>query len=282
MTQPDVLEPDHIYSLVAHLPIRNHFRVTEDSKHPEDRDGLIWALRMRNLVHQAEPLKRVIQNIPQRVIELADKDRYKQRLHNMALAKFAYGALSVACSTLSTAADLELQSQHAKDALLPSARLQYWPSEGVRPKIRLLTIIPGGECDSVPYKLSTEQLEVAPQYEALSYAWGSSQDNLTRCLDLWRNDSEYLWIDALCINQSDSAKRTRAIRSISDCHEPSTHEQERGHMSKRLETDALEDACRVLLDNYQWRKMPTHSIFLKLHIWMTVSAVLSDWRKLDY
>lgn len=50
-------KPDHIYSLVAHLPIRNHFRVTEDSKHPEDRDGLIWALRMRNLVHQAELLK---------------------------------------------------------------------------------------------------------------------------------------------------------------------------------------------------------------------------------
>ena len=84
--------------------------------------------------------------------------------------------------------------------------------------IRVLEITPGAWSADVHIFLRTVRLESAPQYEALSYTWGSSEegrtvcvnkkatlpvsDNLFRALRRLRKKfgSRTLWIDAICIN----------------------------------------------------------------------------------
>lgn len=86
-------------------------------------------------------------------------------------------------------------------------------------EIRLLQVQPSTDPWTIDCRLFIEKRNGAIEYEALSYTWGSS--TLGRCIRvngkdflvtdnlyaaicrLQRSESRNLWIDAICINQSD-------------------------------------------------------------------------------
>ncbi|KAG4444118.1 hypothetical protein IFR05_000347 [Cadophora sp. M221] len=98
----------------------------------------------------------------------------------------------------------------------------------VRPSIRLAILQPGPRNASIRVKLGRSAFAERPRYEALSYTWGRADDlraielngtrvevrkNLALALIHLRHASEerVLWIDAICINQSDLEERNRQV-----------------------------------------------------------------------
>ncbi|KAI1034235.1 hypothetical protein LB503_012517 [Fusarium chuoi] len=97
-------------------------------------------------------------------------------------------------------------------------------------EIRVCILLPKSHGTMVSCKLETlNLLEDKIDYEALSYAWGSSDDkttirinetplqvtqNLKEALAYLRHESKprCLWIDAICINQSDVDERNSQVR----------------------------------------------------------------------
>ncbi|KAF5654484.1 heterokaryon incompatibility protein [Fusarium sp. NRRL 25303] len=99
-------------------------------------------------------------------------------------------------------------------------------------EIRVCILLPKSHGTMVSCKLETlNLLEDKIDYEAISYAWGSSEDkatirinettlqvtqNLKEALTYLRHESKprSLWIDAICINQSDLDERNSQARSL--------------------------------------------------------------------
>ena len=117
-------------------------------------------------------------------------------------------------------------------------------------EIRLMTLLPGRFKDDVSITMETVVLtrEHAPQYEALSYAWGSKKNpvaisvkaripepaksssllglsqrrtisvtkNLAKALPYLRKEDEprVFWIDAICVNQQDRAERGHQVKRM--------------------------------------------------------------------
>ena len=117
-------------------------------------------------------------------------------------------------------------------------------------EIRLMTLLPGRFKDDVSITMETVVLtrEHAPQYEALSYAWGSKKNpvaisvearipdpaksssllglsqrrtisvtkNLAKALPYLRKEDEprVLWIDAICVNQQNRAERGHQVKRM--------------------------------------------------------------------
>jgi hypothetical protein len=97
-------------------------------------------------------------------------------------------------------------------------------------EIRLLELLPGTQNDLIECKLLTTTLHDHQRFEALSYTWGKSQDpqmsvavdgiqlpvsqNLFDALLHLRNNnkSRTLWIDAICINQTDVQEKTHQVQ----------------------------------------------------------------------
>ncbi|PMD29117.1 HET-domain-containing protein [Hyaloscypha variabilis F] len=103
-----------------------------------------------------------------------------------------------------------------------------YPSLTKDNKTRLLILEPGSFDDELKCRLkSVDQLD-EHNYEALSYYWGQRPGTITemssgqhihitanceaalRRLRL-QNESRLLWVDAVCINQSDKAERSRQV-----------------------------------------------------------------------
>jgi hypothetical protein len=77
-----------------------------------------------------------------------------------------------------------------------------------------------------------------PDFEALSYAWGSTEDpvdifigesgsctlavtrNLAEALPFlpFENKTRVLWIDAICVNQQDKAERSSQVQRMADIY----------------------------------------------------------------
>ena len=117
-------------------------------------------------------------------------------------------------------------------------------------EIRLMTLLPGRFKDDISITLKTVTLtkEHTPQYEALSYVWGSKKnpvaisvkarkpecsksfslvglsrrrtipvtENLAKALPYLRKEDEprVLWIDAICVNQQDLAERGHQVKRM--------------------------------------------------------------------
>jgi hypothetical protein len=96
--------------------------------------------------------------------------------------------------------------------------------------IRLLGIEAGVDEHPIRCRLVTTSLEALPPYEALSYTWGSTeQDSTITCDDVpmsvtcnlydaikyLRNPEQerIMWIDAVCINQKHDQERTEQVAS---------------------------------------------------------------------
>jgi hypothetical protein len=96
--------------------------------------------------------------------------------------------------------------------------------------IRLVEIHPGNAPADVRCSILHTNLNQAPQYEALSYTWGSNEDRQTiscgpdgATIDVTSNcksslrrlrrstESRLVWIDAICINQSDIPERNAQV-----------------------------------------------------------------------
>jgi hypothetical protein len=115
---------------------------------------------------------------------------------------------------------------------------QYKPfvaAENVHP-IRLLTLLPTTNFDDdLRCEVNHTSLEDKPEFEALSYAWGNPKDvvplllhdqtfhitkNLASALRHLRYAYEprVLWVDALCINQSDIPERNQQISQMREIY----------------------------------------------------------------
>lgn len=94
--------------------------------------------------------------------------------------------------------------------------------------IRFLVLRPGSLVDPIRFSLKVVSLRTEPHFEALSYTWGDAQAqrptfigeyvhhvgaNLHAALRRLRHRSQQrvLWIDAVCINQSDNDEKSHQV-----------------------------------------------------------------------
>ncbi|TVY92029.1 Heterokaryon incompatibility protein 6,OR allele [Lachnellula willkommii] len=132
-------------------------------------------------------------------------------------------------------------SKKASIDFLDSPRIVYLPRKYIDPlspnTCRFVSLLPGGADDPVELWLLDEQLESVPTgYEALSYYWGNPAhtakiavdnagelgvtDNLHAALRLlsFPDQVRALWIDALCIDQSNPKERSAQVRRMGDIY----------------------------------------------------------------
>jgi len=101
--------------------------------------------------------------------------------------------------------------------------------------IRLLTLLPAQDGGAIRCRLTTVTFAQRPKYEALSYRWGSTSQqnnrvilvngrsltvgkNLFHALKNLRHEKtseRTLWVDAVCINQSDLNERNDQVAMMS-------------------------------------------------------------------
>ncbi|KAF7195370.1 Heterokaryon incompatibility protein 6, OR allele, partial [Pseudocercospora fuligena] len=119
------------------------------------------------------------------------------------------------------------------------APYSYQPLKGDKRETRLLHLLPGVWTAPIRVKLSVIDLDEKhslPEYEALSYAWGKRRQRgsviigdgrhcwslpVTRNAELAlrylrreRGGRRALWVDAICINQTDTAERSNQVASM--------------------------------------------------------------------
>lgn len=137
--------------------------------------------------------------------------------------------------------DLANSNQHdlfQEPILHQRPAFQYRPLDSARREIRLLVLHPvAGVWSSFSYSCSLihVSLEENPDYEALSYVWGSEAKkqiilvdgqrlfitaNLADALDHLHDSrgSRKLWVDAICINQNDIPERNDQVRSMTEIY----------------------------------------------------------------
>ncbi|KAK4548492.1 hypothetical protein LTR36_009402 [Oleoguttula mirabilis] len=116
------------------------------------------------------------------------------------------------------------------------ATYRYSPLDSSKKEIRLLHLQPGVFGEELIGSLHTVTLCSSPDYEAISYAWGSLADkgtvtvteggklevtrNLFQALRRLRNrrKSRTLWVDAICINQGDLDERSAQVAFMGDIY----------------------------------------------------------------
>lgn len=101
-------------------------------------------------------------------------------------------------------------------------------------EIRLLYLQPRDGNDTVECSIEHVKLSHKPEYEALSYSWGPEimetiqfeggdwevRENLLEALRhlRWENRTRTLWVDALCINQSDLKERLQQVALMGEIY----------------------------------------------------------------
>ena len=122
--------------------------------------------------------------------------------------------------------------QHAHERL-------YEPLKCDEKEIRVLEVEAGSTKEGIRARLKRVSLGTSPAYEALSYVWGSPKDqkailvdgspfhvttNLATALHYLRYEDRprTLWIDAICINQSDYDERQQQVQIMRDIYASAT------------------------------------------------------------
>ncbi|KAL2068220.1 hypothetical protein VTL71DRAFT_16318 [Oculimacula yallundae] len=105
--------------------------------------------------------------------------------------------------------------------------------------IRLLEICPGQANDTVHCTLCQVELENAPKYEAISYAWGNPASRIDVLCDgkiitvtqnlkdallrlRLKDKSRIVWADAICINQSDEVEKGSQVKLMNGIYAKAT------------------------------------------------------------
>ena len=121
-----------------------------------------------------------------------------------------------------------------------SKRYECSPLNEEHQEIRILTLLPGSRSSDIRISIETAILtkESVPQYEALSYVWGSKENliniyvahgngeliaitqNLHVALQHLRHEEQprRLWIDAICINQQSLKERGSQVQRMGDIY----------------------------------------------------------------
>ncbi|KAK4503267.1 hypothetical protein PRZ48_006695 [Zasmidium cellare] len=99
-------------------------------------------------------------------------------------------------------------------------------------QIRLLYLHDGNEDDEIHVDVTVHDLDQAPEYNAISYTWGSVDDGEETVfidgepIQVWKNchyalwqarihhPNEYVWIDAICINQADDTEKSAQVANM--------------------------------------------------------------------
>ncbi|KAK6849440.1 hypothetical protein PG995_013273 [Apiospora arundinis] len=139
-------------------------------------------------------------------------------------------ATNTTLTTHSTSSRINYEEVKAMEAITRSAKAPNSPYTSLRgDEFRLLLLKPGSKNEALECLLVVCNHRNFVAYEALSYAWGNLADtveltcnnvpvsvtvNLENALRHLRSPSNIrvLWVDALCIDQSDSAERGVQIR----------------------------------------------------------------------
>ncbi|KAK9779546.1 putative Heterokaryon incompatibility domain-containing protein [Seiridium cardinale] len=128
---------------------------------------------------------------------------------------------------LSTDHDIEANKDGSEERKIKNEN-GYAPRIGAH-EIRVLILYPGEKGSPIKCGLQHPSLQAKPKFEALSYVWGDPTvtkdiscdgnprnvgQNLYNALDwLRRQDAgRVLWVDALCIDQTDNRKTTQQVR----------------------------------------------------------------------
>lgn len=121
---------------------------------------------------------------------------------------------------------------------------QYQPLDHATQQIRLVTLLdPLENDDAIRLDIEIFEISEAPPYTALSYVWGPPpsinaifiaerrleiRENLfgfltefRKCRDKTPSD-QHLWIDQLCIDQSDTVERNHQVQMMSDIYSKAT------------------------------------------------------------
>lgn len=120
---------------------------------------------------------------------------------------------------------------------------QYSPLANDSDNIRVLDLFPGERNNPIRARLEICSLSDRPSYEAISYAWGSKNDNagVTICeggvdytiqipkslygaLRQLRHQSGhcYVWADAICMNQADDQEKNHQVRLMRKIYQGAT------------------------------------------------------------
>ncbi len=111
----------------------------------------------------------------------------------------------------------------------------YSPLDSERHEARLVTIFPGLSNDPISCTLSVISNDDPPEYDALSYVWGTLEvvspifvdafeipvtQNLSIALRhlRYQDRPRTMWIDALCINQQDAQERIEQVQLMGDIY----------------------------------------------------------------
>lgn len=106
-------------------------------------------------------------------------------------------------------------------------------------EFRLLMLYPGEQSDPLRCSFHTAPIGDPPEYTALSYVWGTSEnqspivvdnnkfqigENLHAALRELRSpvDSKLVWADALCINQADGEEKGVCVQMMGDIYKNAT------------------------------------------------------------
>jgi hypothetical protein len=107
-------------------------------------------------------------------------------------------------------------------------------------KIRIISLLPSQEINDILCHMETAELAEKPSYNALSYLWGEPnadcrfvfingiqlrvRQNLYQALLHLRSKftGVRLWVDAICINQSDADERSQQVRRMGTIYEQAT------------------------------------------------------------
>lgn len=145
------------------------------------------------------------------------------------------------------------------------------------PAIRLLTLHPTQLGKDPEVEMQSWPLHSAPEYEALSYCWGSVQPMKFMQLNnkkfaitpslysaLWhlachRKEPLTLWVDAVCINQGDDAEKSQQVSLMRDIYERASRTVVwLGHAEEEGEIHLALTMCTRMLDlhgNAHFNKM---------------------------
>lgn len=126
---------------------------------------------------------------------------------------------------------LDMDSEPSPVTSSTSLREIYRPLDSGRFQIRCLSLSPAEFEDPICGILETVSLEDCPKYEAISYVWGQNASpapmlidhvniSITQNLDTalrhlrHRDSDRRLWVDALCINQTDLKEKAEQVKSM--------------------------------------------------------------------
>ncbi|KAG7291017.1 hypothetical protein NEMBOFW57_001025 [Staphylotrichum longicolle] len=86
----------------------------------------------------------------------------------------------------------------------------------------------------IQFRLESFDIEEFPDYEALSYAWGTSVETesvlcndatftISRTLGdalraLHKHAEHWIWVDAICINQADNVEKAHQVAGMGDVY----------------------------------------------------------------